>query len=113
MRSWVAPAVLLIALVLIGATRWNVAASVSNSEHGVVIRWVQDRWTGDVWIRTYRQEYYEEKPSVHPNIFLRSDPVAVRKKRNNLTTGYYVVLGAAALWLLAAIASKPQERESS
>lgn len=108
-RRTIIPLVLLAALVIVGGERWHTIAS--STRNGVVFKWVQDRWTGDVWIRTHMPDYYEEKPSYHPNPLLRSDPVAVRQMRNRLTTGYYVALGVTALVL--ALRAKPIARQDA
>lgn len=112
-RRTLVPLVLVLVLLFAVAMRWHVTASISN-ERGMVIRWVQDRWTGETWIRTYLPNEVQERPGSVPdestsNPFLAAD--AERKKvqaeRDRLTTGYYVALGAAVVWLLMALTAKP------
>lgn len=52
--AWVAPVVLLVALAFLGQVRYVEVARRSLSD-GVIV-YVQDRWTGWLWIRIYGGE---------------------------------------------------------
>lgn len=50
-RKWVIPLAIAVVLLAAWAFRWNEVASKTSDS--VVIKWVEDRWTGTVWADRY------------------------------------------------------------
>ncbi len=108
MRRLVVPALVLVLLLILGAARWRQQAS--STRKGVVTKWTQDRWTGEVWIRAYSPRGFQEAPAsvaasrewvTAPHLAALGDPRI--RLRNILTWTYGGLVGGSALWLLTAV----------
>lgn len=108
MRRVAVPALLVVLLLSLGVTRWHQQAS--STRNGIVTKWTQDRWTGEVWIRTYSQRGFQEAPAsaaasrewvMAPHLAALGDPRI--RLRNILTWTYDGLVGGTALWLMATV----------
>lgn len=97
MRRVIVPALLLAVLLVAYVARWQVVATKSYA--GGVVKWVQDRWTGQVWSRSYGGNAgYEEAPEPEP-----VDTSPWWRLRNYLSWSWDALVVADALWLLVAL----------
>lgn len=84
-----------------------------------VTKWVRDRWTGEVWIRSYELNGFTDVPAsvasslewkTAPHLAALGDPRV--RLRDYLTRANIAVLGASALWLLIRLVRKPPNKEA-
>lgn len=106
LRKWVVPALMLTILLWAHQTRWQVKASKSTDYE--VMKWVQDRWLGEVWLQSYGYQGVVDMPVTAigsdtsvPRI--NKDVIASATMARKIASWAWDALFAAdALWLLLA-----------
>ena len=91
-RRYIIPLFILAILILLMAFRWDTQATKSYNLH--VVKWSQDRWTGEVWIFKYNPSVAEKTPTRYEEE--KIGPITAR-----LTLTWWGLLAADLIWLLA------------
>lgn len=101
-KRWIVPAIVLAALILAGALRWDYIGEKTTS--GGITQWYEDRWTGETWIRYY-SSVYKESPITNYGSSIPG------KIKDYTTTAWEISVWASALWLVLSLKPKKSKDE--